>query len=396
VKNLFFLFIFSTILFAKSHLISPITVPKTTILNITSEKCNELCLKRHLDRGEIFSFLARSNEKNKNASLHQELLIYKSLFNIEQERNTNLSIALLIPDKSIGRYATQISDTIFSYLLAKNRHFELQNFYIEDETKESLKKALEKIQIKGFKYVIAPLTNDGVQRALDIRSNLLIYFPTINIKNIKNVNPDSNWFGGIDYDAQIAKLVKKIRTKVSIFYDDGALGRTLNEKVEKKLTRKSIILKQSISNRTSNLKKVLRRNRKLKNTTAILNTPIVKSGLVMSQLTLYDIKSDRILSTQINYDPLLLSITQYNDRKHMLIANSIQNNNDYISEINYLLNNNIEYDWINFSSTLGIDYFYNRITGEPREFANINMKKNQMDYPIELKRATYSRFVNTK
>ena len=396
MKNLFFLFIFSTILFAKSHLISPITVPKTTILNITSEKCNELCLKRHLDRGEIFSFLARSNEKNKNASLHQELLIYKSLFNIEQERNTNLSIALLIPDKSIGRYATQISDTIFSYLLAKNRHFELQNFYIEDETKESLKKALEKIQIKGFKYVIAPLTNDGVQRALDIRSNLLIYFPTINIKNIKNVNPDSNWFGGIDYDAQIAKLVKKIRTKVSIFYDDGALGRTLNEKVEKKLTRKSIILKQSISNRTSNLKKVLRRNRKLKNTTAILNTPIVKSGLVMSQLTLYDIKSDRILSTQINYDPLLLSITQYNDRKHMLIANSIQNNNDYISEINYLLNNNIEYDWINFSSTLGIDYFYNRITGEPREFANINMKKNQMDYPIELKRATYSRFVNTK
>lgn len=396
MKNLFFLFVFSTILFAKSHLISPITVPKSTILNLSSENCNELCLKRHLDSGEIFSFLARSNEKNKNTSLHQELLIYKSLFNIEQERNTNLSIALLIPDKLIGRYATQISDTVFSYLLAKNRHFELQNFYIEDESKESLKEALESIQIKGFKYVIAPLTNDGVQRTLDIRSNLLIYFPTINIKNIKNINPDSNWFGGIDYDAQIDKLIKKVRTKVSIFYDDGALGRTLNEKVEKKLERESIVLKQSISNHTSNLKNVLRRNRKLTNTTAILNTPIIKSGLVMSQLTLYDIESDRILSTQINYDPLLLSITQYNDRKNMLITNSIQNNNDYISEINYLLNNNIEYDWINFSSTLGIDYFYNRITGEPREFANINMKKNQMDYPIELKRATYSRFVDTK
>jgi len=396
VKNVFFLFLFSTILFAKSHLISPVTVPKSTMLNVTSEKCNEQCLKRHLDNGEIFSFLARSNKNNKNESLHQELLIYKSLFNIEQERYTNLSIALLIPHKSIGRYATQISDTVFAYLLAKNRHFELENFYVEDEMQESLQEVLQKIQIKGFKYVIAPLTNDGAQRALNLQSNLSIYFPTININNMKNINPDTNWFGGIDYDAQIDKLMKKIRTKVSIFYDDGALGRTLNKKVEKKLKRKNIVLKQSISHRTSNLKKVLRKNRKLTNTTAILNTPIIKSGLVMSQLTLYDIESDRILSTQINYDPLLLSITQYNDRKHMLIANSIQNSNNYLSEINYLLNNNIEYDWINFSSTLGVDYFYNRITGEPREFANIKMKKNQMDYPIELKRATYSRFVDTK
>jgi len=396
VKNIFLLFVFSVILLGKSHLISPVTVPKSTMLNLSSKQCNEFCLKKHLERGEIFSFLARSNEKNKNSLLHQELLIYKSLFNIEQERNTNLSIALLIPHKSIGRYATQISDTVFSYLLAKNRHFELQNFYIEDETEKSIKKALEQIQIDGFKYVIAPLTNDGAQRALDIRSNLSIFFPTININNIENINPVKNWFGGIDYDAQIEKLLKKVRTKVSIFYDDGALGRALNKKVERKLKGKKVVLKQSISNRTSNLKKVLKKNKKLINTTAILNTPIVKSGLVMSQLTLYDIESDRILSTQINYDPLLLSITQYNDRKNMLITNSIKNDNNYLSEINYLLNNNIEYDWINFSSTLGIDYFFNRITGEPREFANIEIKKNQIDYPIELKRATYSRFVDTK
>jgi len=396
VKNIFVLLLFSVTLFAKIHLISPITVPKSTVLNINAKKCNDFCLQSHLDRGEIFSFLARASEQNKNIALRQELLIYKSLFNIGQTKNTNLSIALLIPHKSIGRYSTQISDTVFAYLLAKNRHFELENFYIEDESEKSLKEALNKIQIKGFKYVIAPLTNDGAQNVLNIKNDLSIYFPTININSVQNSSSNKSWFGGIDYDAQIDTLLKKVRTKISLFYDDGALGRKLNSKIENKIKNKNIVLKQSLNSRTSNLKRVLKKNKKINRTTAILNTPVVKSGLVMSQLTLYDVESDRILSTQINYDPLLLSITQYKDRKNMLITNSIQNNNSYISEINYLLNNNIDYDWINFSSTLGIDYFYHKITGEPREFDNIKLKQNQMDYKIELKRATYSRFVNSK
>lgn len=390
------LLLVSTLLVAKSHLISPITVPKSTVLNLNSQECNEFCLKRHLDKGEIFSFLARIKKSNTDKELHQQSLIYKSLFNIEQQRYTNLSIALLIPHKLIGRYSTQISDSVFSYLLAKNRHFELQNFYIEDESEQSLKEALEKIQIKGYRYVIAPLTNVGAKKILNIKTELKIFLPTVNANSLQTNSIQNIYFGGIDYDAQIEKLIKKARTKISIFYDDGALGKKLSQSVEEKLQHKDIVLKKRISNRTSNLKKLLKKNKKLETTTAILNTPVVKSGLVMSQLTLYDIQSDRILSTQINYDPLLLSITQYKDRKNMIITNSIQNNNDYISEVNNLLNNNIEYDWINFSATLGIDYFYHLITAEPREFNNIELKQNQMQYPIELKRATYSRFVTTK
>jgi len=396
VRYFLSLLLVSTLLVAKSHLISPITVPKSTVLNLNSQECNEFCLKRHLDKGEIFSFLARIKKSNTDKELHQQSLIYKSLFNIEQQRYTNLSIALLIPHKLIGRYSTQISDSVFSYLLAKNRHFELQNFYIEDESEQSLKEALEKIQIKGYRYVIAPLTNVGAKKILNIKTELKIFLPTVNANSLQTNSIQNIYFGGIDYDAQIEKLIKKARTKISIFYDDGALGKKLSQSVEEKLQHKDIVLKKRISNRTSNLKKLLKKNKKLETTTAILNTPVVKSGLVMSQLTLYDIQSDRILSTQINYDPLLLSITQYKDRKNMIITNSIQNNNDYISEVNNLLNNNIEYDWINFSATLGIDYFYHLITAEPREFNNIELKQNQMQYPIELKRATYSRFVTTK
>ena len=77
----------------------------------------------------------------------------------------------------------------------------------------------------------------------------------------------------------------------------------------------------------------------------------------MSQLTLYDANATNILSTQINYDPLLFSMTQYKDRKTMIIANSITSQNNVFIETNSLLGNDIVYDWINYTTTIGVDYF---------------------------------------
>ena len=57
----------------------------------------------------------------------------------------------------------------------------------------------------------------------------------------------------------------------------------------------------------------------------------------MSQLTLYDTNATNVLSTQINYDPLVLSMTQYEDRKNMIIANSITQNNNILIETNSFL-----------------------------------------------------------
>ena len=113
----------------------------------------------------------------------------------------------------------------------------------------------------------------------------------------------------------------------------------------------------------------------------------------MSQLTLHDSNVSTILSTQINYDPLIFSTTQYRDRKHLYIANSIAQNSAVLDESNRLLGNDISYDWINYSTSIGVDFFYNLITGEPREYA-LGIMNNQVQYPIEIVNPGISKFAN--
>jgi len=156
-----------------------------------------------------------------------------------------------------------------------------------------------------------------------------------------------------------------------------------------------IVVSFSIPRRTTNLEKQLKDNPTIVEGSYFLNTPIVKSGMIMSQLTLYDLNATNILSTQINYDPLLLSMTQYTDRKDMIIAKSITKQNNFLIESNALLGNDIVYDWINYTTVVGVDYFFNLITNDAREY-NIDIKDNQMIYDIELLQPSLSRFIKYK
>ncbi|WP_321778168.1 hypothetical protein [Sulfurimonas sp.] len=152
------------------------------------------------------------------------------------------------------------------------------------------------------------------------------------------------------------------------------------------------VVKFSIPKRTTNLEIYLSENKDIVEGSFFINTPIVKTGMIMSQLTLYDTNATNILSTQINYDPLILSITQYQDRKNMIVANSITNNNNILIEANSLLGNDIVYDWINYTTTVGVDYFFSLATREDREY-KIAIEDNQMIYPIELLKPVKYRFV---
>jgi SRSO17 transposase len=107
---------------------------------------------------------------------------------------------------------------------------------------------------------------------------------------------------------------------------------------------------------------------------------------------MYDTNARNVLSTQINYDPLILSLTQFEDRHNMVIANSITQNNSIFIETNALLGNDIVYDWINYTTTVGVDYFFNLITKQARHY-KIEVEDNQMQYPIELLQPSKTRFI---
>lgn len=103
---------------------------------------------------------------------------------------------------------------------------------------------------------------------------------------------------------------------------------------------------------------MLKNNKTLLNSSIFMNTPLVKTSLISSQLRVYKIVPYMLLSTQINYNPMLLTLTQYEDRKNFYLANSIGKTTVEMEELNSLFGHDIVYDWVNYSTSIGIDYFY--------------------------------------
>ncbi len=400
-KKYIFMMLFPALLCAKSFLISEIPLPKTDVQNLDPYPCNKECLQEHLENGHIFSFLAHADQILEDDVLEARREEYLSIFNIKKIFiQSKLRIALLLPYKKIARYAASTTNASFAYMMSKNRPFELKSYKIEDESHEEIISALKKIKEDGFSYVIAPLTQDGEKIVSNINPDINIFFPTINKKDTKTTSSYLH-YGGIDYKAQTDLLLNESQSPLVIFYDQSTIGVQLSKYQEQafkskysqnKKDKKPIVVKFSIPQQTTNLQEQLEENKEINGGSFFVNTPIIKSGMIISQLTLYDTNATNILSTQTNYSPLLLSMTQYQDRKNMIIANSITQNKDVLIETNSLLGNDIVYDWINYTTTVGIDYFSHLISGEKREY-DIEHRDNQMIYPINLLKPSVSRFI---
>ncbi|MCK9492141.1 MAG: hypothetical protein M0Q24_08615 [Sulfurimonas sp.] len=399
MKKLYiFALLLPVVMFAQSSLISNIPIPKTYIQNLDPYPCDERCMQAYLDNGMIFSFLAHADAKLENEQHDEVRKMSISILNLGSYIiGDKLRIALLLPYKIIGRYASSTTNASFAYLIAKNHSFELKSYKIESEEIDDIKKALQDISNDGFNYVIAPFTQKGADAVSEINPEMNIFFPTINKKDVTS-SSSYLYYGGIDYRAQSDLLLKEAVSPLVIFYDDTTIGNKLSLYEETAYLAaegtevdKSVV-KFSIPKRTTNLEKQLSKNENIVEGSFFINTPIVKTGMIMSQLTLYETNATKVLSTQINYDPLILSITQYEDRKNMIIANSITQNNSILIETNSLLGNDIVYDWINYTTTVGVDYFYSHATRADREY-EIKLEDNQMIYPIELLNPSMYRFV---
>jgi len=308
-------------------------------------------------------------------------------------------IAMIIPQKRIGRYAHTTSTAVFAYFLSREHPFVFKSFAISDETPEEIERVLDVISDEGFEYVIAPVTPKGARIIVESDAGLNIFFPTIHTNDLDTA-PQNIYFGAIDYRAQIDRLTGLAHSPLVIMYDQSAQGKKLlkmteesyrqSGKPEKGVKDKEIIT-YGIDKQTSNLAPYFQSNEKIQSGSFFLNTPLVKSAMILSQLSYYNTDVTNILSTQINYDPLIISMTQKKDREHLYIANSVTIQDDPLVETNSMLSNDIVYDWINYASTVGADYFYHRITQEPRIY-ELPMVGNQISYPISIVKAHNAHF----
>ena len=383
--------------FAKTRIKSDIPLPETQVLNTSFTVCDNECLTNFILNEQVFSFLANVPQKDTNSLvLNEQKLILESLLNIERLKLLNeIRIALILPEKVIGRYSELTAKAVFSYLLNRDKKFQVKSYFIGDENNTSIKKALEDIHRDKFQFVIAPMTIKGANIISNLNSNLYIYFPTIFVSEMKNKNMRM-FFGGINYKSQIKQLSKYINNRrISLFYDDSKKGKELNSMVLRELhqrrRRPRISFNMAISRENSDFSNLFKDRNDTVGNIYFLNTTKVKSSILLAQLTSFDQEPSLILSTQINYSPVLLSMTQYYDRKKMLIANSISNRNTKIVDTNSLFNNDITYDWINYSTTLGVDFLYHLISGNKRLYKE-PLRNNQIIYSTRIMKPLQASF----
>ena len=296
----------------------------------------------------------------------------------------DIKVALIIPQDVIKSYSVVVSDSVFAYIFKRDVGSHIEIFYSGDESAENLNLAINRAKNAGFKYLIAPLTTSGLEIVnSDDYDDLIFYIPTINIKNISN--PRSNlFFGGIDYEAQIQKLLQKANHKISAFGDGSRVSNMLNEIVATNSTNPYI---QNIEGSDIKLN-FLKNNYKVKNSSIFLNTPLIKSALLSSQFRVFELEPYILLSTQLNYNSALVSLTQSGDRKNLYIANSIMTPDSQLETLSAILGEKLAYDWVAYSTMIGMDFIYlNYINKSAQAIFKENMQDNQIQYNINIMRA---------
>lgn len=322
------------------------------------------------------------NPPMKKEKIDHETVSLKDFEEIEAS-DEDFRIAIVFPSKIVGKYSNSVVNTSLSYLLYKNKKFELQTFDSYDQSKESIKKVFDEVLAKGYKNVIALYTKDALNDIYSINDiyKTKVYFPIIS-KDDFLYKADNFTFGAISYDEQIKTLLTLSNNIDTSFYEKSYIGLELKNKYEQYVAQPKIqkeVKKININYRA------LVDDTELNDTTLMLNTPIVKTSIILSQLRANEIKPSLILSTQINYNPILVSLTQVKDRVNFIVASSIEKTNDDLVEILSLIGVDVTYNWVNYSSLVGLNYLFNK---NKDELIKNDIVNNEVLYKVNLYNST--------
>jgi hypothetical protein len=309
---------------------------------------------------------------------------------ILEESNEPIKIAVISSSKIIGKYSQSVYNVSVATLLSRRgENFTIQQYDMRDESKVTLAETFAKLRSDNVDAVLAPLTGMGAKNLISVETNLPIFIPTVHKRDLPEA-PKNIVFGGIDYVVQIEALLPYMADSISIFYDSSSVGSQLKSSTEEVFlahkSEKKSIRSYAVDVSGDNIISYLSKPSVFNKNSIILHLPVVKSAILASQLTFRGIRERNILSTQINMDPNLLLLTQYRDRKNMIIANSLIEFPPSIYEANELMNNDIANDWIQYSSSVGIDYLVSLLDNTPRAYT-MRLVNFQVIYPVELLQA---------
>jgi len=363
----YLLIFFSTFLFANT-IIDGITIYSLPPYNETNTTNSTKQFTKTTSYNKVNEInTSNSNEINET----NKTVTFEEIFNANIKTvKPHIDIAVLIDKKLFKKYLPSIINSLNSYFLYKNSDFNLSVYDI-NQTQEALK----------HKNIIYYTYNpNDVYKFKDY--NNTFYFPIIN-KNEVNFSKSNFFFGGINYYSQIKKLSFLIETNNTIAINENTITSKIILYFEKKFFKITSFMENNINYKSLN------------NNYIFLNTSPQKSAQILSNLYYQNIEPNLILSTQINYSPLLISLTQQEALNKLIIANSIIHLPKQLADINMLLNSDIKFNWVNYSANILCNKIYNNITKGDIYFMNdfsTYIFDNQINYKTNLYQIIFNGF----
>jgi hypothetical protein len=301
-----------------------------------------------------------------------------------------MKVAFIYPSKIVAKYAKSSLNTAMGYFDYKNIKYQIKVFDTLSEDEINIQKAFILAKENGYTNVVAlftPRVTDFLH-TID-SSDLKVYLPLTNKEDI--VTSNSNFiYGAISYKDQINKLLEYSNTKNTMFYQSSFLGNKLKSIYESTFTDIQVV--KEIKKKRNYFKGIVRDYR-IKNSTLFLNTPIVKTSILLSQLRAYSIYPKVILSTQINYNPKILTLTQVKDRSNFVVASSIDSVDDSLRDSISSYGSDIIYNWVDYSTLVGINYLYDQ---NASGLIETRIEENQVMYEPKLLKTTAYGFSQIK
>ena len=301
-----------------------------------------------------------------------------------------IKVAFIYPSSLVEKYAKTSLSTISGYLSYQKADYDLTIIDSTNESYENINSAFEKAKQNGVTKVIGLFTPSAIS-SLDkiVTDDVKVYLPLIEKKDSLTSN-ENLIFGSISYEQQVKKLISYSSTNNAMFYQDTYIGNKLKRAYDASVYDTRV--RKEISKTETNFKYIVN-DYKLNNSTLFLNTDLIKTSLILSQLRAYDISPSAILSTQVTYDPMLMILTQTQDREKLVVANSIDSVNNELRDEIITFGGNIVYEWVDYSTLVGINYLY---YGNNSNLVQTKIIDNEAVYNPKLYRSTDVGFLEIK
>ena len=185
----------------------------------------------------------------------------------------------------------------------------------------------------------------------------------------------------MDYESQIELLVSLAKNEKIVAYNDNSpTGQYLGSLLRAKNV--DIIYEQNIDSATAKrFSSILKQQEPyLQSNVVMFNTSGARTGLILSQMLISDIKPKKMFSTQVNYDSALLNSVHSTHNQELYVVNVIANINPRLLEYASLLGRDLKYNWVSYATAIGVELLLGAQLSEQERFFSEKFLDNQVNY----------------